>query len=251
MGVPALSLVRWTALCAIAEAIGMTAAATAAKTSQALVGEPGNGRQTALALSIVVGGGLVEGIALGGLQATGMGRLLPTLSRRRWLLVTTAVAGVGWAAASAPSAVSGDNDEAAPALLLVLVGAVGLGVAMGALLGAAQASVLRSHVRNPWRWVPANMAAWGPAMAVIFLGAGAPAADWSVLAVVALGTVTGLLAGTILGLVTGWFLPTLDGPRVAAALPLIPASDGTPPTPPAAAGATDPDSQPGSREGRR
>lgn len=50
------------------------------------------------------------------------------------------------------------------------------------------------------------------AMAVIFLGATAPGADWSGPTVVALGAVTGLGAGTILGLVSGWFLPTLDGP---------------------------------------
>ena len=91
MVVQPLSLVRWTALCAVAEAIGMTAAASAAKTSQALIGQPGNSRQMALALSIAVGGGLVEGVALGGLQAAGMGRLLPALNRQQWVLITTAV----------------------------------------------------------------------------------------------------------------------------------------------------------------
>jgi len=207
-----LSLVRWTALCAVAEAIGMAAAAMAAKTSQSLFGEPGSSREAALALCLVVGGGLVEGVALGRLQAAGMGRILPTLNRRRWLVVTTAVAGLGWGAAAAPAALSGENDGAAPALLLLLSGAVVLGAVMGTLLGAAQSTVLRGHVRHPWRWVTANTAAWAPAMAVIFLGAGAPNAGWPGSTVVALGAVTGLGAGTILGLVSGWFLPTLDGP---------------------------------------
>jgi hypothetical protein len=206
-----LSLVRWTALCATAEAIGMTAAATAAKASQALVGEPGNGREAIVVLSLVVGGGLVEGVALGGLQAVGLQRLFPGLNRRRWLQVTTAVAGLGWAAASAPAALSGADDGTVPPLLLVLCGALGLGAVMGALLGAVQVSGLRGHVRHPWRWVGANTAAWAPAMAVIFLGATAPGADWPGPAVAALGTVTGLAAGTVLGLVSGWFLPTLDG----------------------------------------
>ena len=94
-----LSLVGWTALCAVAEAIGMTAAAAAAKGSQALIGEPANSREVVEALSIAVAGGLVEGVALGGLQALGMGRLLPDLNRPQWVLVTTAVAGVGWAGA--------------------------------------------------------------------------------------------------------------------------------------------------------
>jgi F420H(2)-dependent quinone reductase len=207
-----LSLVRWTALCAVAEAMGMAAAAMAAKTSQALFDEPGSSREATLALCLVVGGGLVEGVALGGLQAAGMGRILPKLNRRRWLVVTTTVAGVGWAATSAPAALSGENDGVAPALLLLLSGAIVLGAVMGSLLGAAQATVLRGHVRHPWRWVGANTAAWAPAMTVIFLGATAPGADWSGPTVVALGAVTGLGAGTILGLVSGWFLPTLDGP---------------------------------------
>lgn len=49
-------------------------------------------------------------------------------------------------------------------------------------------------------------------MAVIFLGATAPEAEWSVPAVVALGAATGLVAGAVLGLVSWWFLDTLDGP---------------------------------------
>ena len=209
----ALSLTRWTALCATAEVIGMAAAATAAKTSQALVGEPGNGRESALALCLVVAGGLVEGIALGALQAAGLGRLLPGLNRRRWLLITVAVAGVGWAAASAPAALSGADDAGAtPPLALILGGAFMLGAVMGTLLGAAQATVLRGQVRHPRRWIGANMAAWAPAMVVIFLGASRPDADWPGPTVVALGALTGLGAGTILGLVSGWFLPTLDGP---------------------------------------
>ena len=46
-----------------------------------------------------------------------------------------------------------------------------MGLAMGAVLGAAQAVTLHGRVRHPWRWVPANMAAWSPTMAIIFLGA--------------------------------------------------------------------------------
>ena len=141
-----------------------------------------------------------------------MQRLVPGLDRRRWLLATTAVAGLGWAAASAPTALSGAGDGSVPPLLFVLVGAVGLGVVMGAVLGAVQATVLRGHVLHPWRWVGASATAWAPAMAVIFLGATAPGADWSGPGVAALGAVTGLVAGTVLGLVSGWFLPTLDGP---------------------------------------
>jgi hypothetical protein len=207
-----LSLVRLTALCAIAQAIGMTAAASAVKTSQSLIGQPGNAREMAPSLSVAVGGGLVEGVALGGLQTAGMGRLVPALNRQQWVLITTAVAGVGWAEASAAAGGSGQDDGAATALLLILGAAIGLRAVMGALLGAGQAMVLRGQVRHPWRWVGATMAGWAPAMAVILFGASLPGAHWPAPAVVALAAFTALIAGTILGLVSGWFLPTLDGP---------------------------------------
>ena len=189
----------------------MTAAATAAKTTQGLFGEPSGAREGVAALAIVVAGGLIEGLALGGFQAAGLVRWLPDLDRRRWILVTTLIAGLGWAAASAPAAMSGPGDGSAPPMLLVLLGAAGLGAAMGVVLGAAQASVVRRHVRHPRRWIGASAAAWAPAMMIIFIGATAPGSDWPVATVVLLGTATGVLAGAALGTVTWWFLPTLDG----------------------------------------
>lgn len=204
---------RWVGLCAAAEAVGITAAAGAARASQALVGEPGTAREAAMALSLVVAGGLVEGVALGLAQAIGLRSLLPAAGRRRWVLVTVAVAGLGWAAGSAPAVLAGGGDGGgAPAWLPVIAGAAGIGVVMGAALGAAQATVLRRHVRHPWRWIGANAAAWTPAMALIFIGAGLPGAGWPVLAVLVTGTLTGLTAGAVLGLVTGRFLPALGAP---------------------------------------
>jgi hypothetical protein len=61
-----LRLVRWTALCALTQATGMSAAAAAAKTSKGLIGEPGTSPAVIAALSVTVAGGLVEGAALGG-----------------------------------------------------------------------------------------------------------------------------------------------------------------------------------------
>lgn len=216
------SVVRWMLLCAAAETVGMTAAAAAARTSQALVGEPSSRSGAAVAVSLAVAGGLVEGVALGAAQSAGLARWLPALSRRGWVLVTTAVAGLGWAAASLPAVLGGGDGTGGPPLLLVVAGAAGLGAVMGALLGAAQALVLRGHVAHPRRWAAANALAWPGAMVVIFLGATSPSADWSTPAVVGLGAATGLVAGAVLGLVSGWFLPSLTGPaphnRVVLAL---------------------------------
>ena len=204
-----LSTRRWVGACALAECIGLTSAAGAAKVADAV--SPG-----VLALAAVVVGGLVEGAALGALQGAALGRLVPALDRRRWLLATVVVAGVGWAAASAPSALAPTSSasDGRPPLALVLAGAAGLGAVMGATLGAAQACVLRRRVRHPWRWVLASTAGWPPAMIMIFAGATTPDAGWSITSVLALAVVTGLAAGAVLGLVTGPFLRALDGPAV-------------------------------------
>ncbi|WP_310529782.1 nitroreductase/quinone reductase family protein [Nocardioides sp.] len=203
--------VGWVAGCATAEAVGMTAAALAARAADPLSGGVVG---SSLALAFIVLGGLVEGTALGVIQAVLLGRVLPRLRRRRYAAVTVLVAGLGWAAASAPGALAGDSGGESPSLLLVLPGAAALGVLMGALLGAAQAWSLRGAVSHPWRWLTANAVAWAPAMAVIFLGATTPGASWPLQAVLGLAVLTGVIAGAVLGLVTSWFLPSLGGTSV-------------------------------------
>jgi hypothetical protein len=203
---------RWVLLCALAETIGMTAAAAAARLAQQVTGDPW------AALGIVVGGGLVEGMALGALQAVGLGHLLDRDGRRRWAFGTVLVAGLGWAVASAPAVLGSAADQHAGRVPtgptpwgLLVAGALGLGLVMGAVLGLVQSRALRGRVRHPGRWVAACATAWPPAMLVIFLGASTPDLTWSTPEVVALGTLTGALAGAALGLVSGAWLESLDG----------------------------------------
>ena len=67
------SLARWVALCAAAETVGMTTAASAAKAVQAITGDiPPSGPVAVVAMSLVVAGGLVEGAALGLAQTRGL-----------------------------------------------------------------------------------------------------------------------------------------------------------------------------------
>jgi uncharacterized integral membrane protein len=196
-------MATWVLSCAAAEGIGMTASSAAATVSQ----EPGIASRTALALSIVVLGGLVEGVALGVLQARALSRRWPGVARRRYAVVTVLVAGVGWAAGSAPAVLGGaDAGGSEPPLAQVLVGAAGLGVLMGAVLGYAQSTALRGAVRRPGRWVIANTVAWLVVMPAIFFGASRPGEDWSVGSVLLFGLLTGILAGMLLGVFTGmWF----------------------------------------------
>ena len=197
----------WFIACVVGEGIGMTASASAARASEGLPGSA--------ALAIVVAGGLIEGVALGVLQAAWLARRFPGLSRLRWIVTTVLIAGTGWALASAPSALS-DPGGAAPNAAFVLLMAAALGLTMGALLGVGQALVLRHHVRHPWRWVSISAAAWAPAMVVIFTGATVPDASWPTGAVVALGALTGVVAGAILGLVSIALMRTLTGQSVAS-----------------------------------
>ncbi len=210
-------LSRWVLLCGAAEAVGITAAAVAARASSALVGGSPEGSAVAVAMGLVVGGGLVEGTALALAEATALGGTYPRLRRRPFILVTVAVAGLGWATASLPAVLSGDEGaQQAPPLLLTLLGGAALGTAMGTLLGAVQAAVLRGAVRHPGRWVAANALAWTPAMAVIFLGAGAPSASTPTAVVIGLGTLTGAAAGALLGALLGRAAPSLgERPRAA------------------------------------
>jgi hypothetical protein len=219
---------RWALACLAAEAVGMTAAAGSAQLSHALVGEPAGGRELAVALTVVVAGGLVEGLALGSAQVAAFRATHPSVPPVAYVAATLLVAGVGWAAVSTPAALAGpagDGGSGPPQPLLVLGGA-GLGVVMGAVLGGAQAVALRGAVARPGRWVVANAVAWVPAMAVIFAGASTPSADWSAGQVTLLGTVTGAVAGGVLGLVLGRWVPHLgsrpgrEGPPPPRTAPL-------------------------------
>ena len=189
---------RWVAGCAAAETIGIGTAAAAATVATRL-----GDQRVAWGLTLVVIGGLVEGAALGVLQSRALPEGLGRSPRRRWLVATVAVAGLGWAAASAPSALADDDDATSPPWAVVVLGAALLGALMGAGLGLVQGWSVRRAVTHPWRWVRASTAGWACAMPVIFAGATSAGADWGLPSLVLLGAATGALAGTVLGLVTG------------------------------------------------
>jgi hypothetical protein len=201
----------WLTACVTAESVGMTAAALAWKGADRL-------DDTAAALSVVVAGGLVEGFALGALQGRVLGRRFDRALARGWTVTTTLVAGLGWAAGSAPSVLAtSDGAGEGPPLGLVLLGAGAMGAAMGLALGAAQSLLLRGRAVRPWRWTAVSALAWAPTMVVVFVGAGVPSSDWPTLAVVVTATLAGAAAGTVLGVLTRpWpapVVPALRAPR--------------------------------------
>ncbi len=205
-------LLPWAAAIAAAEAIGIAAVAGVARTVGSWSAEPGQRGTLAVGLLLVVGAGLVEGLALGAAQSWSLGRWLPRLRRSRYVVATVLVAGLGWAAGSAPAVLGQDGageEAAGPSLVLLVLGAAGVGLAVGPVLGLAQAWVLRPVVRHAGAWVVANTLAWPVVMTVIFVGASLARAEWTMAAVVAAGAVTGAAAGGVLGLTTWWALRSM------------------------------------------
>lgn len=200
-----LVLRHWVLACILAETIGMTAAAAAAWSSRDI-------GTAVLVWGVVLMGGLVEGVALGALQAHALRPWLDGRGRHAWFLVTVLVAGLGWGIAAA-SAAGEPGTGTEPTLGVVLLAAAGLGLVMGLLLGAAQSLVLRRQVPRPWRWTWVSAVAWTLTMPVIFLGATRPDASWSLPALLLTGAVTGALAGAAYGGVSALLLPGLEGGR--------------------------------------
>ena len=204
------SPVTWTTATALAEAVGLASVAGASRVASSWSAEPGLRGSVGLALLLVVGAGLVEGLALGWAQGWVLGRWLPRLRRARFVVATTLVAGLGWAAGAAAAMVAPDQPGAGdPSLVLLVLGAAGVGLVMGPVLGLAQGWALQPAVRHAAAWVVASTLAWPVVMVVVFVGASLPGQEWSWAAVVATGAVTGALAGGVLGLATWWALGSM------------------------------------------
>src|SRR4051812_31603900 len=91
-------LVGWVLLCGVAEALGMTAAAGAARATDAVLTHVGTGTGAlAAALGLILAAGAVEALAVGSAQAHQLRRRLPDLRVRRFVVVTVVVAGLCWA----------------------------------------------------------------------------------------------------------------------------------------------------------
>lgn len=190
----------WILSCTLAEALGIGAAATAAVLAR---GSP------SLELGAVVAAGAVEGTALGVLMGRQLHRRLPSLRVGAFTAVTVLFAVLGWGLGMGASMRGGD-ETAAPPFLWALVAAGGLGLVMGALLGAAQWLVLRRHARNAGRWITWSALGWVPAMMAIFAGAMVPDQGTPAWLVVVCGIAGGASGGALLGAVTAHVATTIE-----------------------------------------
>jgi hypothetical protein len=195
--------VRWVLACAVAELVGIGAAAAVAVTLQQVMGHPGTALQRWAALAALAGAGAIEGGALGWLQWRLLRQRLPHLRKGEWVGVTVAVAVLGWVAGMAgPLFGARAGGGAEPGVGLVMALAAALGAGAGVCFGAAQWLVLRNHAQRSARWIAIHVPGWAAAMSVIFLGASLPDAGWAPVAILAAGMGGGLAGGTLLGAIT-------------------------------------------------
>lgn len=197
---------RWIALCAVAEILGITAAALWYGAVNLTLGEPENLLLRAGVWGLMTLAAVPEGLILGGLQTIGVRWFVPGVRRRRWISATIAVGLLGWGIGTfipmfvmteAPLA---DPQAVAPGLGPTLLFAAAFGAPVGLVFGAAQSLALPN---GRMLWTLANGIAWAVALPMIYGGAqlASDVTGWAPrLAFWALG---GLGAGTTIGAITG------------------------------------------------
>lgn len=187
--------VNWIIACVVGEAAGIAVvAATYAALDRGIV-HP--------VWTWILAAGAVEGVCLGGAQALVLRRL--GVRPWRWIVATVLGAVTGYGLSLLGGA--GSNDVGAEPSLVLLAGLGALmGLAMGALLGAAQAIGVRGKV-HMLGWITANAIGWAPAMCIIMIAATSAERAWSLVGVALLGAGAGAVAGLLVGAATSFALP--------------------------------------------
>jgi hypothetical protein len=172
---------------------------------------PTIGALAAAALGVLAGT-VIEGSVVGTAQWLVLRRPLEKMRWHTWVLATALGACVAWTLGMIPSTLlftGSDSGAVAPGEmsdLMIYTLAAAMGIALGAILGAAQWLALRRHVPKAGWWVPANALAWMLGMVVVFLGTSfipaagitVPVALMLLLFVVAAGAVVGAIHGLVL-----------------------------------------------------
>jgi len=206
--------VPWVLACLAAELTGMSAAAVAARFGHHLFGDGGPPVQWLVATVVVVSC-VVQGLALGMLQARALSLRHFELPEHRMVRVSLVGTGIVWAVAVLPTLLAGHVEDGPPVGLVVL-GAVGLGLVSGTLLGATHAFPVRDVVtHHPWRWVAVSTVIWPVATILVFLGASVLDAGRPLLVVGGLALVVGVVGAAVLGIFSGAWLGTIGGQPIA------------------------------------
>jgi hypothetical protein len=196
----------WTLACALGELIGIGLSAAAAVYIILRIGETINDSERLFVLSTMTAVGIVEGAAVGYFQWRILRHVFPTLLRAKWVGVTIAVAVAGWVGGMTPSiffAPSAAQEPFDPSLALTIGMALVAGIGAGTAFGVAQWVILRKHARRAYLWIIGNAVGWGVALMWIFGAAALPTPDSSAATITVIGVLAGILAGLSVGAITG------------------------------------------------
>jgi hypothetical protein len=202
---------RWVVANGWAETVGLGTTLVLAWTLAPWFGRDASATAiVAAAAAATLLGTLLEGVVVGTAQERVLRQYLPEMSPRSWVVRTAMGTGAAWLLGMVPSVVAAlVTTEGArvassePPRVVQYVLAMALGVALGALLGGAQWTILRRHTVRAGAWIWANAAAWGVGMPCVFVGmdlvpwSGGPALV--AVSIYAVALITGLLVGSIHG----------------------------------------------------
>ncbi len=196
-------LARWTVANSLGEMLGLGAVGAAAVLARSLVhgSVPG-------ALALGAGAGVFEGAIVAALLGAFLLAARPEVRLGSWLRWTIAGAVVCWGLGMLPSALVNAHAALAgpasppsePPRWFMTIGASGLGLVAGIVLGAMQSRALRPMGIRARTWIAATSIGWAAGMPLVF----AAASDaWSSGAAIARGLLLLAGAGAVVGLATG------------------------------------------------
>lgn len=191
---------RWVGAFVVGELIGFVPPAL---TGAALAANDAG--DVAMTISLTAAG-LLEGLAIGVAQRHVLQRHAPAIDGGRWVLATTAGAGLAWLVGMGGSAALQQRPAPLAVLIAVLVPLWVVGLLA---MGAGQWLVMRPQVPHSSRWVWVSAGAWlvGVAIPVVVLSL-LPNA-WPLWSHVVGGVVAAVAMGVTVGLLTGRTLQAL------------------------------------------
>lgn len=191
---------RWLTAMVVGKLVGLiVAAAVVGVVVSSFFGIPSV--PAAIAIVVVMFfAGLGEGAAVGLAQAIVLRRTIAGVHVWSWTTMTALGAAIAWGLGMGTNvwALEGYGSDLQTFATLV-IGGLGL----GALVGAAQWTVLRRHAPHAGIWITANALAWVAATLVAWAGATLVGPDQPPQVLGAVAALTGLATGIVVGGITG------------------------------------------------
>lgn len=167
---------RWVAANSLGEMLGLGTTFAVLAAGLAALDELSTVWSILLGYGLAIISGILEASIVGWAQWKAMNPWLPDISLRSWWLATLIGALIAYCLGYLPSTIMSLEEHSTqtaavePEQWVVLLLAVGMGLAGGLILSLFQGRELRRHVPGAWKWVPANMLAWMLGMPLIFWG---------------------------------------------------------------------------------